>query len=932
MLKLTNIVKNYPIDGTNFVHALKNVSVDFKENELVAILGQSGCGKTTLLNIIGGLDRYTEGDLIVDGVSTKNFSDRDWDNYRNKRIGIVFQSYNLIPHLTVLGNVEIAMTLSGTSIHERKERAISALNSVGLQKEINKKPNQLSGGQMQRVAIARAIVNNPGIILADEPSGALDSKTSIQIMDILKNLSKDHLVIMVTHNQELADTYATRIITISDGEITSDKELTQNLKVVPKVDKKEEVKEDVSDITLVDENFKNEVNDCLKGKKKKEKTSMSFFTALNISAQNLRTKKGRTIMTAIAGSIGIIGVALVLAVSNGFSLYINNLQSETLAQFPISIEEYGVTSTTIKETIESDKEKYPDSNEVIVQQPMTNSLHVNDISDDYIEYVKNIDQSLVSSIQYNHSIYMNVLSKRDSDNLVFSFSTGQQSLVNSLTSSSNKWTQTPGNADFILNQYDVIEGHYPTSANEVFIVVDRYNNVLNTTLSSLGYDDYDKNSAGDEVLSFEKILNHKFKVVDNNSYYKKSTETTSSTGIFIKPQYELDNAGLKLSKLSEYILALSSAQASGNKTEVAKYAALVLSYLQIPEGITLDPTKLSDSTYLASFLASINQTKELNYYTYLNDEEKTALFNDSSKGIDLSVVGILRPKATTMTPLLSSGIYYTEELTNLVVNTNYPKLVDSNGNGKIDKEEDTRSEIAKSYENNASISLLDSSIKVRNIINNNNLSTSSSAFTTYISQRKVLGTENYISSISIYPKNFNNKKDILLYLDKYNADKDEVNQVLYTDLASMITSSMGTIVDVISYVLIAFASISLVVSSVMIGIITYTSVIERTKEIGILRSVGARKKDVGRLFKAEAVIIGFLSGVVGIALAYIICFPINLTLDAIYPEYNVGNIASLNPLHAVLLVILSSGLTYIASVIPSRVAAKKDPVVALRSE
>ena len=908
MLKLVDIVKDYPIDNENVVHALKGVSLDFKEQEFVAILGPSGCGKTTLLNILGGLDRYTSGDLIVDNVSTKDFKDKDWDNYRNKRIGIVFQNYNLISHLSVLSNVEIAMTLSGVSPNKRKTVALDALEKVGLKDHINKKPNQLSGGQMQRVAIARAIVNNPGIILADEPTGALDSKTSIQIMDILKDLSKDHLVIMVTHNKELAYEYASRIISVSDGLILSDEEIREVKKV------------DVDKI----------VDEVISTPNKKEKTSMSFPTALNISAHNLITKKGRTIMTSIAGSIGIIGVALVLAVSNGFSNYITNMETQTLAQFPISVEEYGVTLDSLASSLDtSQNTKYPDDPSVVVKEAMTSALHANNLDDDYIEYVKNIDPKYVTSIQFNHSIQMNVLTQMEYTKEVKTFYSSQASLSQSIMSQ-GYWAQLPGNEDFILSQYDLIEGKYPSNKNEIVLVVDRYNALYESTLRSLGYDKYSLGTDGKNRISFEDILKHTFKIVSNNDYYTRSDNTTTVKGIFLKSQYELDKENLKLAQLPQLLQDVGELKID-SIIKLLSYFDLDMDQLKDIIVDISSNTSISQEELLNKFKALATE-RDLHYYTYKSYEEIENIYNDSSKGETLNVVGILRPKCTTMTPLLNSGIYYTSELTDFILNTNSPTVTET---------EDNRCQIAKDYENNLYFDVEEQDpsmmLKLRNIINNNNIYNNSDAFSRYSSQRKSLGTESYISSISIYPKDFASKKVITAYLDQYNYNEDgtekkNLDKVIYIDLASTLTSGFGSMIDIVSYVLIAFASISLVVSSVMIGIITYTSVIERTKEIGILRSVGARKKDVGRLFKAEAVIIGFLSGLVGIGLSYILCIPINLILNAIFPEYGIGNIASLNPLHAFLLILLSVGLTYIASVIPSRVAAEKDPVIALRTE
>jgi putative ABC transport system permease protein len=875
MLELKNIVKDYPIGNDTAVHALKNICIEFPNKGFISILGHSGCGKTTLLNIIGGLDRYTSGDLLVDGVSTKKFTDRDWDNYRNKRIGMVFQSYNLIGHMSVIGNVELAMTLSGIGKAQRRAAAKTALKAVGLESEINKRPNQLSGGQMQRVAIARAIVNNPGIILADEPTGALDSVTSIQILDILANVARTKLVIMVTHNRELAFTYATRIIEMSDGNVLSDKPNESEYKY-------DATKE--PGIIRAEEQIKKDENG------RKEKTAMSFVTALSISGQNLKTKKARTILTSIAGSFGIIGVAMVLALSNGFTNYVNRMQSETLANFPISIEQYWVNTSSLvssTKTGTSSLSTYPTNHEVVVRQPLASELYANDISDNYVAYIKNIDPSYVSSVQYNYALKTNILTQK-SDGSVVSINSTQNSYLDNLTSSSSYWYELPSSKDFVLSQYDLVEGDYPSKSDEVVLIVDKYNSLYSTTLNDLGYD-----SSLTEI-PVSKILSHKFKAVPNNDYYTKNTSTTDETGFFLKSTEELDAAGLKLSKLVEY------------------YASILVAYQNS------DTKTISSMTEkIASYFNTVKETRELNSYSTPSDSQLSSLYNGAN-GTSLNVVGILRPKKETVQPLLSSGIYYTSDLVT--------EQIDSN----------SASDIAISYKNNLNYSSSFLNPTVYKIIGSNDVLTSSSTTTplaTYISQRKILGTDVSVSSITIYPKNFDEKQNIINYLDDWNKRaENKDNNVKYMDLAGTVTSALENMVNIISYVLIAFASISLLVSSVMIGIITYTSVIERTKEIGILRAIGARKKDVSRLFKAEAVIIGFLSGTVGIIVAYLACIPINQILSNLYPAMSVGQIASLSPWHALLLIVVSMVLTFVSALIPSHIASKKDPVVSLRTE
>lgn len=905
MLTLKNIVKDYPIDKDLKVHALQGINADFPDSGFVAILGPSGCGKTTLLNIIGGLDRYTSGVLEVDGKSTVNFTDHDWDNYRNKKIGMVFQTYNLIGHMSVLDNVSLALTLSGVEHSAKKSIASDALKSVGLAEELDKHPNQLSGGQMQRVAIARAIVNNPSIILADEPTGALDSKTSVQIMEILAKIAMSRLVIMVTHNRQLAFEYATRVIEMSDGKITADKDNVPQHKEKPaEAAEKKETTE--NDYTVIDENFSKDVAKELKqAKTKKKKSSMSFWTALSISWHNLRSKKTRTILTSVAGSFGIIGVALVLAVSNGFTNYINSMQSETLAQFPVSIEEYSYDTSSIKPT---NLDPYPEDHDIIIEKPLSSLLHVNNITDDYVDYINKMNTEYYSSINLNYALRSNVLTKSASTGKVTSLSTDSSSLIESLTSN-NYWYQLPASDEFVQDKYDVIEGKYPSAANEVIIVVNRYNQMSQSTLKALGFD------VSKEKVAVSDVLNKTFKLVSNNDFYQPLSQTTSVTGRFLLSKAEMASKGLKLSKYLEY--------ASGVATQYAS------------NGNVIDDTIKDYLAKMDSFFIPQEEARDLHCYSYPTSDQMLSLFNATDKGSEIKVVGIMRPNNTSVTSLLSNGVYFKKDL--------------------VDQEIAQTTDIGTNYQNNMAVtgdySFSYNGITVNlptvyKVIDSNNpmavnsttmVSDIANNIKTYIDQRKVLGTDTSVSSVTIYPKNFNEKQNILSYLDKWNYQADgsmkaATDQVKYTDLAGTLFSSLEMLVNIISTVLITFASISLVVSSVMIGIITYTSVIERTKEIGILRAIGARKKDIGRLFKAEAVIIGFFSGLVGDLFAYLICFPINQIINGLNLGMDLSHIASLNPWHALILLAVSAVLTFIASLIPSSFAAKKDPVVALRTE
>ncbi len=890
MLELKNIKKVYQTDKTQKVEVFNDLNITFDDCGFTAILGPSGCGKTTMLNIIGGLDRYTDGDLIVDGVSTKKFNQSDWDTYRNRRIGTVFQSYNLIPHLSLLSNVELAMTLSGSSQRYRKKKSIEALRLVGLEKLINKKPNQLSGGQMQRVAIARAIVNEPKIILADEPTGALDSKTSIQVMNILKDLSKDHLIVIVTHNEELANQYATRIIKMVDGEITSDKRVEKNEIVENKenVNINTTIDLNSADLTLVDTSFADKVNDNLMKtkeiKRKKKKSSMSFFTALNISLHNILTKKGRTALTSIASSFGIIGVAMVLSLSNGFGNYVERTERESLSQFPISIERTSITDTlTSQMNSGKDLEQYPDSSDIIVQKPTSSLVKLNDINQEYIEYINNVDKSLVSSIKYNYSISMNPLTQ-DSNGNIKMLSTGSSSLVNSLMGGSGYWSELVGDKDYMLSQYDII-GKYPENSNELLISVDKYNRVSYNTMKALGYDlDMGQNDTS-KKFSFDEIINKEFKIYSNDDLFEEEVNGQDFEGRFLKPDADF----FELSVIANKILTLSS-----KPEENAK----------------------ENESLMLKFLAKFDlqsSTKTLNYYKLKSTEALNELYKTEAKKT-LKIVGIIRPKSTTMVDLLGYGVYYTPELTQEILNlNNETKLTNEvRHHCFISKNESTGNQ----FELTCLSSL--NSFKTLDI-------------TEYFNERLSTGTDKSVTSITIYPKSFKEKSKLIKYLDDYNKIHPE-NEVTYSDLSTMLISSIENMINIISIVLICFAAVALITSSVMMSIIMYTSVIERTKEIGILRAIGARKKDVSRLFQAETVIIGAISGLIGIIVTYILCIPINAILNSIYSEISLGSIAFLNPLHALLLIVISILLTLLAGLIPSRVAAKKDPVICLRCE
>ena len=780
MLDLKDISKSYKV-GDIETKALDKISVSFRDREFVAILGTSGSGKTTCLNIIGGLDRYDSGDLVIKGKSTKDFSENDWDAYRNNSIGFVFQSYNLITHLSIVDNVEMGMTLSGVSASEKHRKALEVLEKVGLKDHLHKKPNQLSGGQMQRVAIARALANDPEILLCDEPTGALDTTTSVQIMDLIKEVAKDRLVIMVTHNPKLAEDYADRIIRFSDGKIVSD---TNPYKETDSEDKF---------------NLKH--------------TSMSFPTALKLSFNNIKTKKGRTFLTALASSIGIIGIAVILSLSSGFQNKIDAYQEEALAEFPIIItqsamevdmEKIGQMHSEMMTNM-TGLEEYQDYDEVYLYDPSDFTMvHTNKLTDEYIDYLEAIDPSICQSIGYTRIVNMNLIRKVDDRVVPVSISSGMTSggsgNMGGMGLSSYPTTLGENNESYLEKNYDLLAGTYPTDEKGMVLVVDSKNRIDVSVMEHLGFDTSDI-----ESIAYEDLIGLEFKLISNDVFYIKS-----------------------------------------------------------PYG---------------------NFVPNMNY----------ASMYDSQDNITLTLQGIVRQKKDVSLAVLGSGIAYSDDLAKLVI--------------EMSKD----SEIVHAQEQSN-----------RNVITLEEIDEQTKQ--TYLSY---FGADGIPYMITLYPTNFDNKDAVVEYLDMYNDGKSSEDAVLYTDLASTITSMTKGIMNGITIVLIAFAAISLVVSIIMICIITYASVLERTKEIGILKALGARKKDITRVFDAETFILGVFSGALGIGIAYLLTIPIN---NLIYSLTELSKVAVLQPLHAVSLVLISTVLTVLGGHIPAIIASKKDAVEALRSE
>lgn len=773
MLEIKHIKKSYKT-GDFVQKALNDVSIQFRQNEFVAILGPSGSGKTTLLNVLGGLDHYDSGDLIINGKSTKNFKAADWDAYRNNSVGFIFQSYNLIGHISIQDNVEMALTLSNVKKKERRKRAREALKSVGLLEHAHKRPNQLSGGQMQRVAIARSLVNNPDIILADEPTGALDSNTSKQIMDLIQKIASDKLVIMVTHNQDLAYQYATRVIEVKDGKVVSDSNpLT-----------KEEQEEE---------------------QYKLKKTKMSFMEALYLSFNNIMTKKGRTLITAFASSIGIIGIALILSLSNGFDLQIDKFERGILSAMPIMISKQSMDldEESLVQLTGEEQEKYPDKQTVIPKDNALESLvHQNKINDDYIDYIENIPSDLVYGVSYTKMTALNVLTEHDgkvsvADTQDISFSALPKSLDEN----------TPNAA--MEAYYDILAGTLPQKKEDIVLIVDASNRVNTEILQLLGFDTMDE-------IPFNEIIGKTIKVALNDDFYVK---------------------------MGDY---------------------------------------------------------------FVRNPDLQSVYDNS---ITLTVSGILRMKEDFPSYVSSASLCYTDELLDEVIAAN------------------NESEIVKAQQA-SDVNVL-TGMPFSNSTSNPSSSSSAGMTITKDTVLGYLGADQTPYMIYLFPKDFERKDELLKYLDAYNDDKEDDDKVIYMDQAELISSMSSSIMSAVTIVLIAFSSISLIVSSIMIGIITYISVLERTKEIGILRALGARKKDISRVFNAETFIIGITSGLIGIGIALILTIPAN---QIIYNLTELENVAILNPLHALILILVSMTLTMIGGFIPARIAAKKDPVEALRTE
>ena len=986
MLEIRNIVKNYET-GSETVHALKGVSIAFRESELVSILGQSGCGKTTLLNIIGGLDQYTSGDLIINGQSTKQYKSADWDIYRNHSVGFIFQSYNLIPHQSVLSNVELALTLSGVSKAERRRRAKEALEKVGLANQLNKRPNQMSGGQMQRVAIARALVNDPDILLADEPTGALDSETSIQIMELVKEIAKDRLVIMVTHNPELAEKYSTRIVKLLDGRIVGDSD--------PFDPAKEPAHSEVR---------KSEVT-------KGQKTSMSFLTALSLSKNNLMTKKGRTFLTSFAGSIGIIGIALILSLSNGVQEYINIVERSTLASFPVSIQHETVDYTSLMTSMmnvrdNAEENRDPDriyTNDISTEmmKTMLSEMQTNNLAEfkEYLESDPDGISASIEEIQYSYDSNLYIYGhSADGDIMQINPSTVMsammgQSMADNVSQMTNTYSSLMGSSsmssydafrellstDMLKTEYEVLAGRLPEAYNEVVVLVTDRNELSDVTLYTLGLRDqgelegmmssvmagesFDLDT-GDLSFSYDDLMGMEFSMLTAPEFYQKNDDGTwtdmRSDSEFMEQAAE---NGLKLKVVGilkpDADSLISSTNSGGigythalteymidktNSSELVKAQKEnpdvdVFTGIEFPKADEEEEQPISQSEAMEMLTGMLTEEQR----TKLNEGIMAALTEEQQAQIQSAMMGMVSDEQMNS---IMMGVLTPEQLTQLQSGADVNSLLTDAQKAQMS------AQIAASLtaEQNAELSTMMNGMvdptkmytifmqvlttdQLRQLMDMTKEPETTDA--TYDGNLKLLGVAELSepSSMKIYATDFESKEKITQLIEKYNdskiADDNQADVINYTDYVGLMMSSVSDIINAISYILIAFVAISLIVSSIMIGIITYISVLERTKEIGILRAMGASKRDISNVFNAETLIVGFSAGVIGIAVTLLLNIPINIIIENIT---GIANVALLPWQGGVILVVISMLLTLIAGLVPAGVAAKKDPVEALRTE
>lgn len=898
MIRLENLEKTYKTKADSN-EVLRDITIEFPDKGFFAIVGDSGSGKTTLLNILGGLDRDYQGKYFFDGKEVKDFDDRAMDDFRNREIGFVFQDFVLVDELSVRDNI----LLSCQEEDEKKAEAKvdDLLRSLGLASLSKRKASLLSGGEKQRVAILRALVNSPRIVLADEPTGSLDSRNSLLIADLLKKISKDRLVIMVTHNTALAKSHADHILTMEDGRICS------------------------SDAIAVPEREEESITE------EKKPFRLAFKKILRLSTSFLLAKKIKTFLTALGSSFSIFGLTLILALFSGFSVYVDDLETKTLREFPLTVEEVALPTTTLTQIDES-LQNYLDNEEDVFLSDSVNPFYTtNAIDESFVKDMENLDPSLYTDMSMRTGLSFHLLAKGNQSGSLFTYSQSRTSLLESTFANTVHLSELPSFQEEIEDQYD-IHGSYPQGKGEMALVIGNDNRVSQALLQAIGIESTGLDEDGNNKISFSTILEHEMKVVPNDDFYIDITDPYNpieATGIFLERQYELQNQSLSLNDLLGKALETDFSLEAMDKETLEVF----LSYVEVPDyALPLEEVDFDDPNSVEDFFLSLFQTKRLKLFREMNEEEKEDYLLDSDKGFSIKITAILKPKKGAFLPSLSSGLYYTKEFADSVEKASSARFVDENGNGRIDASEDRRCAIAKSYEDNlyltfdgqvhlVTCSILDSP-------------TLSSDPLTYLSNRKLFGVDNAIASITIFPKDYKAKEKILDYIDSCNERRIQEGKkaLTPTDIVGMIFSNLDMVLDIVFLILILFTSISLVVTVVLIASILYASVLEKTKEIGLFRALGFSKKDVFLIFALMSLLLGLLSGILGVLLGFFATFGVNVLATSLFPSFGVDHIAFLPIYLPFLLILLSLLLSFLSALVPSLVAAKRDPVLSLRNE
>lgn len=898
MIELKEVCKVYKSKSGESFKALDNFSYSFLNRGLVGIYGDSGCGKTTLLNLIGGIDTLTSGDILIDNKSLTKFKNKELDAYRNQEIGFIFQDDNLIGNLNVFENVSLALSLRKINSKKRKELVSESLKEVGILDKEKKYPSELSGGEKQRVTIARALIKKPRIILADEPTGSLDKENSFEIMKILKELSKKYLVIVVSHDENLLNEFSDEIVKIAKGKIVETRTI-------------------------------NKINDEKDLKKKENKlTSLKVYDGFKLSLKNISYKKFKTFIVSLTLSLSIASLGLVLAIQNGVTSFINTLENETLSRYPVSIEPTGLITNDILE-LSQNEGSFTDEEKVISSINSNSFLRTNNLSNEFIEYLNNIDEEYKDAIVINDSTPMNVLYFDTLSEKVEHFTSSNNSFLNDFSNNTNIiWRALPQEDEDILNDYDVLKGSYPKNKNEAVLVVNASNEVNQNILNSLGFAGIlDENNK----ISFDDIIGRRFKIIDNDDFYKMRNIPLSErevSAIFLKRGYDLYNDNLKLSDALSYQNLLNEINNKDiDNLDLNEYKdefKELIKYVDVLDEskINIDEIDFNDEEALFNFLSSLVSTRYLDSYRELNEEELLSFYNDESKGTEIKISGIIRPKKDTLVSSLNPGVYYSSILDEEYKNNNNPDFVDLNNDGKISQDEDKRSKIAKSYESNIFVRF-DGEFKlcVREIIGD---PIESDDYINYILNRTKFGLDESVTSITIFPSNFEEKSAILGYIDEYNASQSDENKIIYTDLTAIIFNNLETITTLISLVLIIFSVLCLVVAVLLESLISYSNISERKHDIGILKSLGASKKDIFKIFSFESLIVGLISGLISLLLILISGLSLNGFFNSLFDVS--GSIVNLNFLLIIIVILLGLFLQFISSFIPTLIYSQKTPI------